>query len=111
MTLEKFQDSLKALADYAQDTFVMTTQGCELQVAVNPEHVYKHVGNPPRRINFKTQNEFHDAHYAWQDKVKQFSSKILVDVSQKIQCQSRLEYNAWDKPSLFLKNLFTTQVS
>jgi hypothetical protein len=92
-------------AAFDQDTFVVSTDGKKTQVFVNPDLVYKSVGSPPRRISFKTQDEFHDAHYSWQEKSCHFAKSILDDLSSKIQGTSSktISTNAWNKPFLVIE--------
>lgn len=89
--------------DYDHKTFIVSTEGQKLQVFVNPELVYKSVGLPPRRIEYNTQDEFHDAHYMWQEKSCHFSMSILEVFGSKIDGpQKTFSKNAWNKPFLVI---------
>lgn len=92
-------------AAFDPDTFLLSTEGQKTRVFVNPNLVYKSVGSPPRRISFRTQDEFHDAHYSWQEKSGQFSKSILDVLSSKIQGASlkTISHNAWNKPFLAIE--------
>jgi hypothetical protein len=94
-----------AFQDYDRDTFVVSTEGQKIQVFVNPDLVYKSIGRPPRRIEHKTQDEFHDAYYAWQEKSCQFARSNLEVFSSKIRgtFSKTFSKNAWNKPFLVIE--------
>ncbi len=93
------------ISAFDKDTFVVSTEGSKVQVFINPDLIYKSVGSPPRRISFRTQDEFHDAYYSWQEKSGQFSKSILEVLSSKIQGSSskNILTNAWNKPFLVIE--------
>jgi hypothetical protein len=88
--------------------FLVTPHHEGLEVVVDTDLVYRVVGVAPRRVNFASQNDYHDAYYQWQDKCKVFSTELLDKLRSKISGKFELRVNAWNKPSFILKNLFTT---
>jgi hypothetical protein len=105
MNLEELKS---AMINFPKDTFILTTEGHDVHLVVKPDLIYEQVGNPPRRVEYSSQDEYHDSFYAWQDKAKEFSLAKLLDLSQKVKAESKILINSWNKPVLIFKNLFTS---
>ena len=98
MKLDDLKSKLKSSHE-----FIFVMAGEDAQVSVSPDLIYRQVGNPPRRITYTTQNEYHDAYYQWSDQAKEFSKSKLETLAREFSLESTMTFNAWDRPVLTLK--------
>lgn len=100
MTLKE----LTALMDPGESScFTPWTQDEQLCLGVNRACLDTTLGHFPKRLDFNTQDEFHDAHYQWVSRAKSLAIEMLTNFAKKHGLSSTIEVDAWDKPRLAVK--------